>query len=653
MQQYLSTFVISDFFMQRYIELLAPARTAEIGIEAFRYGADAVYIGAPAFSARAAAGNSVEDIARLAAFGHQYGAKTIVAFNTILTDNELPQAEKLIWELYEAGIDALIIQDLGLLQLNLPPIELHASTQTDNRTIEKVKLMHDLGMTRVVMARELSVNQISEIHQAVPDVELECFIHGALCVSFSGQCYLSAALTGRSANRGECAQPCRLPMELYGVRSEELGARSNSTKEILLARDKHLLSLRDMNRSEYVEQLIEAGVTSLKIEGRLKDVTYVKNVVAYYRKLIDALLEKHPDWQSVSEGRCTYNFEPKLDKSFNRGFTSYFANGEREPMWNFSSPKSQGEYIGKIGRIYRDCFELPHANLNNGDGMYVGGMGFRLNRYDRVKGLCYPLAGQKVCQLLQKGDDIYRNMDLTFEKNLEHAKVFRKIPVNVTFRSTPEKLMMSMQTKPEDRIVVEMDVQLEMAQQRQEQSISKTISKLGDTPFELATISFENEQVLFVPNSLSAEIKRQAVDALMKKRENLLTASRKAFLKPDYKTLAKGLDARGILPTSYLANVLNKKARETYADMHIEKLDDAFECQHDKQGMVMQTKHCLKYAFGQCPRFKNPSPEKLLVTTAKLGQQAMLKIGNRKFILKFGCNNDCISEIFTIFAPQK
>ena len=636
--------------MQRKIELLAPARNADIGIEAFRYGADAVYIGAPAFSARAAAGNSVEDIARLAAFGHLYRAKTIVAFNTILTDDELPQAEKLTWQLYEAGVDALIIQDLGLLQLNLPPVELHASTQTDNRTIDKVRLMRDLGMKRVVMARELSVDQIRAIHEAVPDVELECFIHGALCVCYSGQCYLSAALTGRSANRGECAQPCRLPMDLYSFSNDVAGARNIPE---LLAKDQHLLSLRDMNRSEYIEKLIEAGVTSLKIEGRLKDVSYVKNVVAYYRKVIDSLLERHPDWQSVSEGKCTYNFEPNLEKSFNRGFTSYFANGEREPMWNFVSPKSQGEYIGKIGRIYRDCFELAYADLHNGDGLYVGGMGFRLNRYDKEKGLCYPLAGPKVCQLLQKGEALYRNNDTLFEKSLEHAKVFRKIPVQMSFCSTSTKLRLSMQTSLEDLVEVEIEGQFDLAEQSQESFIIRTLSKLGETPFVFDTINFENEQIFFIPNSITAEIRRKAVDALIEKRENLLTTSRKAYLKPDYKALAKNVDARGVLPTTYLANVLNKKARQTYNDMKIENLDDAFECQLDKQGMVMQTRHCIKYAFGQCTRFRNPSPEKLLVPSAKLGKQAMLKIGNRKFILKFGCNNDCISEIFTIFAPQK
>ena len=631
---------------QHLIELLAPARNAEVGIEAFRHGADAVYIGSPAFSARAAAGNSVDDIERLAAFGHQFGAKTIVAMNTILTDRELVEAEKLSWQLYNAGVDALIIQDLGLLQINLPPIELHASTQTDNRTIEKVKLLHDLGMTRVVMARELSVEQIRAIHAAVPDVELECFVHGALCVCISGQCYMSAALTGRSANRGECAQPCRLPMDLFSVDSQ-------GCEDGLLVRQKHLLSLRDMNRSAYIEQLIEAGVTSLKIEGRLKDVTYVKNVVAYYRRLIDSLIEKHPSYHALSQGHCTYTFEPQLDKSFNRGFTAYFANGEREPMWNFVSPKSMGEFVGTIGRISRDSFVLEGEALNNGDGLAVGELGFRVNRYDAATRQCFPLEGQKVCQQLTKGAKAYRNLDVRFEQLLAKPSAKRKVPVDIVLESTESKLVLSMQTTKEDRVEAVLEGSFAPSEKPQEENVKKQLSKLGETIFEAATIAWKKETEIFIPSSVLADLRRQAVSLLLAKRENLQSAARRAFCKPDYVKLAKELDARGILPTSFLANILNEKARKTYSEMGITNVDDAFEIQHNKEGMVMQTRHCLKYAFGQCPKYSNPLPEKMPSKEVKLGSQAMLKIGNKKFILKFGCKNDCISEIFTIFAPQK
>lgn len=622
------------------IELLAPARTADIGIEAFLHGADAVYIGSPAFSARAAASNTVADIERLATYGHRYRAKTIVAMNTILTDAELPQAERLAWQLYEAGVDALIIQDLGLLQMNLPPIELHASTQTDNRTIEKTRLLRDLGMTRVVMARELSVEQIRSIHEAVPDVELECFVHGALCVCISGQCYLSAALTGRSANRGECAQPCRLPMDLL---------TPDGTR--VVDRQRHLLSLRDMNRSAYLEQLIDAGVTSLKIEGRLKEASYVKNVVAYYRQLIDSLIARREDYVPLSQGRCYYTFEPKLEKSFNRGFTSYFANGEREPMWNFESPKSMGELVGRIAQVGRDSFVIDtQQTLNNGDGLAVGANGFRLNRYDPASHQCYPLDGQKVCKLLRKGAPVYRNLDLAFEQLLSKPSAKRKVAVTLAFEATAEQMTLRMATQTEAVEVTEVGP-FAAAERDQTDNIRKQLGKLGETLFEATSIDVRGGG-FFIPSSKVADLRRQAVSLLENERQKLQTELRKAFCAPDYANRAKSLSAEGILLASFLANVLNEKARQTYAEMGLENVDDAFEIQANKEGMVMQTRHCLKYAYGQCPKYPNPKPEKMGEGGVKIGSEMQVKIGNRKFILKFGCKNDCVSKIFTIFAPQ-
>lgn len=622
------------------IELLAPARTADIGIEAFLHGADAVYIGSPAFGARAAASNTVADIERLAAFGHRYRAKTIVAMNTILTDNELPQAERLARQLYEAGVDALIVQDLGLLQLDLPPIELHASTQTDNRTIEKTRLMRDLGMTRVVMARELTIEQIRAIHEAVPDVELECFVHGALCVCISGQCYLSAALTGRSANRGECAQPCRLPMDLLTPEGR------------VVAQQRHLLSLRDMNRSAYIEQLVDAGVTSLKVEGRLKDVTYVKNVVAYYRQLIDRLIEQRQDYVPLSEGRCLYTFEPKLEKSFNRGFTPYFAEGKREPMWNFESPKSMGEPVGRIAKMGRDSFVMDtQQTLNNGDGLAVGSIGFRLNRYDAQSRICYPLDGSKVCRELRNGQPVYRNLDIAFEQLLAKPSAKRKVPVTISFCANPGQMTVRVETQSEAVELAEAGPFV-AAERDQTENIRKQLSKLGDTIFEVASLTVTGGQY-FVPSSKLAELRRQAIAQLEIERDKMQTELRKAFCAPDYANRAKSVTAQGILPTSFLANVLNQKARQTYAEMGLENVDDAFEIQENKEGMVMQTKHCLKYAYGQCPKYPNPKPEKMADSSHKIGSELQLKIGNRKFILKFGCKNDCICKIFTIFAPQK
>lgn len=301
----------------RSIELLAPAKDLQCGIEAINHGADAVYIGSPKFSARAAAGNTLEDIRTLCSYAHQFGARIYVAFNTILTDEELSDAETIIWELYRAGADALIVQDMGILSLNLPPIPLHASTQTDNRTPAKVKFLQDAGFTQVVLARELSLNEIHAIASETT-VPLEVFVHGALCVSYSGQCYISSALSGRSANRGECAQYCRLPYTMLDAEGNEI------------LKDKHLLSLKDLNQSQHLEALLDAGVTSLKIEGRLKDVSYVKNITAYYRKKLDALFAKRPEYQRASAGHETYTFEPIAEKSFNRGFTSFFfSNGKK------------------------------------------------------------------------------------------------------------------------------------------------------------------------------------------------------------------------------------------------------------------------------------------------------------------------------------
>lgn len=646
----------------RRIELLAPARNAEVGIEAFNHGADAVYVGAPVFSARAAAGNSVSDVERLSRYGHQYGAKTIVALNTILTDSELPKAEQLCWQLYEAGVDALIIQDLGLLQLNLPPIDLHASTQTDNRTIEKVRLLHQLGMTRVVVARELSIEQIRAIHEAVPDVELECFVHGALCVCISGQCYMSAALTGRSANRGECAQPCRLPMDLLVPSSKYAG------EDVLVARQRHLLSLRDMNRSAYVEQLIEAGVTSLKIEGRLKDVTYVKNVVAYYRRLLDTVMERHnrqkgfEPWQKVSMGQCDYTFEPQLEKSFNRGFTSYFADGSREPMWNFDSPKSIGERVGVIASVGRDAFtirldSMPNGidpiKLHNGDGLAIGAQGFRLNRYDAEHHICYPLEGAKVCQQLRIGQTVWRNLDTAFEQLLTKPSARRRMGVDMVFRAESDGLTLQMQLSemPEVSVMVRIDGNYETAKKPQTDNVTLQLNKLGDTDFVVSNILICHGD-RFIPSSHLSELRRQACVALTKAWQKVQSTLRTTCSAHDYAKLAEKLDANGILPATYLANVMNSKARKTYASMQLQNVDNAFELQSDKQGIVMQTRHCLKYAFGQCPRYVNPSPEQLLDKSIKLGQEATLLIGRKKFILKFGCKNDCISEIFTIFAPK-
>lgn len=624
----------------RKIELLAPARDAEIGKEAINHGADAVYIGAPRFSARAAAGNDIQDIESLAAYGHQFGAKTIVAFNTIMGDNELEEAERMAWRLYDAGVDALIIQDLGLLKLDLPPIELHASTQTDNRTIEKVRLMHQLGMTRVVMARELSVDQIREIHNAVPDVELECFVHGALCVCVSGQCYLSAALTGRSANRGECAQPCRLPMDL-----EDATGR-------VIARQKHLLSLKDMNRSRLIEDLVDAGVMSLKIEGRLKDMGYVKNVTAYYRRLIDNIIENHSDWNHVSEGRIYYSFDPALEKSFNRGFTEYQEN--REHYWNFETPKAVGEYIGITTDISEKnrCFRIKNSEktLNNGDGIMVGNIGMRVNRVDG--NIVFP-AKPEVLKDIKPGMEVWRNLDYKFEQMLEKPTAKRKIPVQIKFVIEDSFAILSISDG--DNSIEVRRGPFEHAEKPQKENYIKQLSKLGDTIFESKTEqicieSLHSDKDLFIPSSVLGEMRREAVSLLIQKRAEIDVQRRHSYIRPNYTELCENLDANGIIPEDFRANAMNHFAKEILHKLKLKKVNDAFEIQQDVNYPVMITRHCLKYALGHCPKYHNPNYPTDFAKKEKWEEPMNLRIGNKKFILKFGCKNSCFSEIFIKFA---
>ena len=343
---------------QRKIELLAPARNLECGIEAINHGADAVYIGAPKFGARAAAVNSLEDIAALVEYAHLYNVRIYVTVNTILKEEELKETEEMIRELYRIGVDALIVQDMAIAKLELPPIPLHASTQMDNRTVDKVKFLRDAGFRQVVLARELSLREIGKIHEACPDIPLEVFVHGALCVSYSGQCYVSQACFGRSANRGECAQFCRLPFSLVDAEGK------------MIAKDKHLLSLKDLNQSEELEALLDAGASSLKIEGRLKDVSYVKNVTAAYRQKLDAIFARRKEYTRASSGKCRFDFKPQLDKSFSRGFTRYFLHGRSKDIFSFDTPKSLGEEMGTMKESRGNYLTVAGVkSFSNGDGV--------------------------------------------------------------------------------------------------------------------------------------------------------------------------------------------------------------------------------------------------------------------------------------------
>ena len=576
----------------RPIELLSPAKDLNCGIEAINHGADAVYIGAPKFGARSAAGNSLEDIRELCEYAHLYGARIYVTLNTILKEEELEEAERMIWDLWRVGTDALIIQDMGITRLNLPPIPLHASTQTDNHTPEKVRFLEAAGFTQVVLARELSLNEIRRISEATT-VPLEVFVHGALCVSYSGQCYLSAALSGRSANRGECAQYCRLPYTMVDATGTEIVTH------------KHLLSLKDMNRSDQLEALLDAGVSSLKIEGRLKDVGYVKNITAYYRKKLDAVLSRRPEYRRASAGRSTYTFEPVAEKSFNRGFTPFLLEGRTADITAFNTPKSLGEPVGTVKEIKGNSFTVAGLKqLNNGDGLVFFNRkgeleGFRVNRVEANR--VFPL---DMPQLAPK-TPLYRNFDQAFDKLLAKPSAERKLSVEIEFLDNPFGFTLCMEDETGARIMLTEPFAKELARREQQDNIRTQLSKLGNTPFEASKVVVGLSENWFVPSSLLADMRRRGV-------EKLLEVRRARYPRETVKRVRLSepipFPERSL---TYLGNVANGKARSFYQDHGVEQIDPAFELSPRKDVPLMFTKHCLRYSMGWCPTYqKDKSPYK-------------------------------------------
>ena len=596
----------------RPIELLSPAKDLACGIEAINHGADAVYIGSPKFGARSAAGNTIEDIKTLCAYAHRFRVKIYVALNTILTDEELPEAEKLIWELYEAGVDALIVQDMGITQLNLPDIALHASTQTDNRTAARVRFLEESGFTQVVLARELALNEIRAIKEETT-VPLEAFVHGSLCVSYSGQCYLSAALSGRSANRGECAQYCRLP---YTMLDSE-GAQ--------VTKSRHLLSLKDMNRSEHLTAMLEAGISSLKIEGRLKDSSYVKNVTAYYRKKLDAIIKKYPErYTRASAGVTTFTFEPDLSKSFNRGFTDYYLRERNAEVSDFTTPKSIGEKVGTVKEIKGNSFTVAgFKQLNNGDGLAFfneSGVleGFRVNKVDenRVFPLEMPAVKPKTV--------LYRNYDHEFEKVLAHDTSERKIAV--TMHLTDSETGFSLVVKDEENNVITLDrpFDKELAKRDQEENMRTQLAKLGGTAFAAQTVTIAMEQNWFMPSSVLADMRRQAIEQLEQLRCTTYKREAKGTATPN-------LSAPLNTELTYLGNVYNAKAKQFYAQRGVTQIAPAFEVESIKDVPLMFTKHCLRYSMGWCPTYQTEkSPYK---------EPFFLMYKDTRIRLQFDCKN--------------
>ena len=595
---------------QRPIELLAPAKNLECGIEAINHGADAVYIGAPRFGARAAAGNSIDDIKALVDYAHIYNVRIYVTVNTILHDEELPETEKMIWELYRAGVDALIIQDMGITRLNLPPIALHASTQMDNRTPEKVKFLSDIGFRQVVLARELSLEEIKKIHDTCPETLLEVFVHGALCVSYSGQCYVSQACYGRSANRGECAQFCRLAFDLVDSNGKTI------------EQNKHLLSLKDMNQSDNLEALLDAGATSLKIEGRLKDVSYVKNVTAYYRQKLDLIFKYRKEYVRASAGTVKTAFTPQLDKSFSRGFTDYFLRGRNPGIFSFSTPKSLGEEVGTVKEIRGNYFTVAGVkSFSNGDGLcYIDDngrlQGFRVNRVENNK-----LFPQEMPRLKPK-TRLYRNFDQEFDKLMQKKSAERKIAVDICLTENNFGFTLSINDENENSVSLTLQREKEPARTPQTDNLKNQLGKLGNTPFEARDIRIDLSDNWFIPASELSELRRNAVERLLELR--------KINYRQEIFRLKESKSKYPVSTLTYLGNVMNNSAAEFYKNHGVLKVMPAFEKEQPKDAVLMFCKHCIRYSMGWCPvhhKVRSPFREPYYLVSSD----------GRRFRLEFDC----------------
>ena len=597
---------------QRKIELLAPARNLECGIEAVNHGADAVYIGAPKFGARAAAVNSLEDIAALVEYAHLYNVRIYVTVNTILKEEELKETEEMIRELYRIGVDALIVQDMAIAKLELPPIPLHASTQMDNRTVDKVKFLRDAGFRQVVLARELSLREIGKIHEACPDIPLEVFVHGALCVSYSGQCYVSQACFGRSANRGECAQFCRLPFSLVDAEGK------------MIAKDKHLLSLKDLNQSEELEALLDAGASSLKIEGRLKDVSYVKNVTAAYRQKLDAIFARRKEYTRASSGKCRFDFKPQLDKSFSRGFTRYFLHGRSKDIFSFDTPKSLGEEMGTMKESRGNYLTVAGVkSFSNGDGVcYLDEQGrlqgFRINRVDGNK--LYPQEMPRI----KPRTMLYRNFDQEFERILARKSSERKIAVCILLAENNFGFSLTMTDEDDNSVTLTLPRDREPARTPQADNLKNQLAKLGNTPFEAERIDIDFSENWFIPASVLSELRRQLVEQLIIARK-VNYRRELAVWKPTTHTFPQQT-------LSYLSNVMNTRAASFYQEHGVQQIAGAYEKERVEDAVLMFCKHCLRYSMGWCPihqRVRSPYREPYFLVSND----------GKRFRLEFDCKN--------------
>ncbi|MFA6971078.1 MAG: U32 family peptidase [Gallionella sp.] len=609
------------------LELLAPAKNADIGREAILHGADAVYIGGPSFGARHNAGNSISDIADLVKYAHRFHARIFVTLNTILHDDELEAARKLVYDCYEVGVDALIVQDLGLLELDLPPIDLHASTQCDIRTPQKARFLADAGFSQIVLARELTLKEIAAVRAAVPDeTVIEHFIHGALCVAYSGQCYISHAHTGRSANRGDCSQACRLPYTLQDAQGR------------VVAYDKHLLSVKDNNQSDNLRALIAAGVRSFKIEGRYKDAGYVKNITGHYRQLFDEILHERTDLRAASSGKTKLLFTPDTDKTFHRGSTDYFTNGRKADIGAFDSPSFVGLPLGTVTQVGDKWFDLETDQiLANSDGLnYLNKrevVGLQANVVERKsEGVWRVWPNEVMAQLpgLRPWLTINRNRDHAWEHALTRKSAERRIGINATFSDNAEGFMLTL--RDEDGITatasIVCDKQAALHRDEAEAGLREQLSRFGSSDFALRDLVIDWTKPWFIPSSLVNRLRRDAVEKLAAARLAAFTRRpRKAAVEPPVTYPEESL--------SYLANVSNHSARSFYARHGVKLIEAAYEA-HQATGEVslMITRHCLRFSLSLCPK----QAKGVIGVQGQVRAEPMSLInGSEKLTLKFDC----------------
>lgn len=609
----------------QYLELLAPAKNVEQGIAAINHGADAVYIGAPLFGARVAAGNTVDDIEQLVNYAHLFHSKVFATVNTLLYDNELEEARQLINQLYNIGVDALIIQDMGLLEMELPPIALHASTQVHNYDIERIKFMEQVGFRRIILARETSLEQMQIIRKNT-SVELEAFVQGALCVCFSGQCYMSQYLNERSGNRGCCGQPCRSSYDLYNEQGQ------------LLRRQEHLLSLKDFNASQHIASMIDAGICSFKIEGRLKDLSYVKNTTAYYRQLLDKLMHGKEDLRPASDGVTRLFFTPDLSRTFNRGFTDYFLEN-RKAMASIATQKSIGKRLGKVTKVEKGRITIDtQEEMTAGDGLCF------LNTRNEMDGFLVnhvvsnTIVPNRMPENLLPGTELWRNNDFAFEKLMQGKTAERKIEVSIILSDSPNGISLLMSDEQGHQATVAVDCHKEAARDvaKADEQIVRQLSKTGNSPFVVKSIQIQLAEHYFLPASLLNELRRQAVAQLSDTRTMANRPQPVHLEKNDIPYPTDSLD--------YRANIVNRLSRQFYERHGVRTTENGLETSHDYDNKaLMTTKYCLRYELKQCLLHKNNK-------TVDPDYQGTLYLRNNKnyFRLSFDCKR---CEMQIIKAP--